>query len=168
MFMSKNLKWWTNKHVLCSWLSNLMNNELNIEILQNYLMNMNFFVKSAMNILFLTIFFSKLAYFSAWLQEVSTGVHKSTQFINLQTSIIDLYQKFSLVYWNFSVQLSFHLDNSGKFVHEMFIGILPWTNEHAWTNEHEQWTWTFLPSVWLGASHELYKVLCFDERNCFS
>ena len=109
-------------------------------------------------------FFSKLAYFPAWIQEVNW----STQFINLQTSIIHLYQKFSLVFWNFSVQFSFHLENSVKFVHEMFIGILPWTNEHAWINEHEQWTWTFLPSVWLGASHELYKVLCFDERNCFS
>ena len=51
------------------------------------------------------------------------------------------------VFWKFSVQLWLHLDNIVKFVHEMFIDIFPWTNEHAWTNEHEQWTWTLLPSV---------------------
>ena len=112
-------------------------------------------------------FFSKLAYFSAWLQEASTWVHKSTQFINLQTSIIDLYQKFSWVYWNLSVQLSFHLDNSGKFVHEMFIGILPWTNEHAWTNEHEQWTWTFLPSNLIKINLKFFTDWKFTVQNRF-
>ena len=53
------------------------------------------------------------------------------------------------VFWKFSVQLSLHLDNIVKFVHEVFIEIFPWT----WTMNMNTLTQrmcigTFVPQIW--------------------